>query len=375
MKRQGMIFTFAAFLTMAAVIPYAQTPKPKPQNAAKNDGIDAAHPPVYNVSPVIIALAYSPDGTTLAVSGYREVLLHKSDGSGIIARLVGKSKRLETLTFSPDGKLLAAIGGSPAQFGEVQFWDTTKNTLINAAEISPDTLYGAGFSPDGKFLSCGSTDNAVRILSVPDGKVKTKFDNHSDWTLATVWASDNKHLLSTGRDRAIKLIVAENGSFVDDINTHTSAFRAMTRHPKAEQVLVAGDDGTPRLYQVFRTGVRTMNQEDHNLLRVYEKQQGQINTLAFSTDGTMFAAGGESGIAIVYMTDNGGAAAPDKPIIGGKSLVTLKGNRGTVHAVAFHPNGKQVAVGGFDGKVRIYEVPSGKLIKEFVPVPLKQSGR
>ncbi len=343
---------------------------PKVQSETKGDAIDAAHPPAYTVPPVVNALAYSPDGSLLAVSGYREALLHKSDGSGIVARLVGKSKRIETLTFSPDGKMLAAVGGSPAEFGEVQFWAMGKNTLVNAAAISPDTLYGAGFSPDGKFLSCGCADNAVRIVFVPDGKVKVKFDNHSDWTLATVWASDNKHLLSTGRDRAIKLIVAENGSFVDDINTHTSVFRAMARHPKGDQVLVAGDDGVPRLYQVFRTAVRTMNQEDHNLLRVYDKQPGQINTLAFSADGTLFAAGGEAGTVSIYATDNGGAAAPDKPVIGGKALVTLKGGKGTIHAVAFHPSGKQVAVGGFDGKVRLYEVPSGKLLTEFVPVPI-----
>src|SRR2546425_4466616 len=41
------------------------------------DPIDAEHPPVYHRPPVISALAYSPDGQTLAVSGYREVLLHK----------------------------------------------------------------------------------------------------------------------------------------------------------------------------------------------------------------------------------------------------------------------------------------------------------
>jgi WD40 repeat protein len=357
----------SALLLTCPVLAQAQQPAAKPA-----DKIDAAHPPVYANSPVIIALAYSPDGSILAVSGYREVLLHRSDGSSIVGRLVGKSKRIESLLFSPDGKTLAAVGGSPAQFGEIQFWDWTNKTLTNAVQIGADTLYGAGFSPDGKLLSCGSADNAVRIVSVPDGKVKIKFDNHSDWTLATVWATDNKHLLSTGRDRAIKLIVAENGSFVDDINTHTSAYRTMARHPKADQVLVAGDDGIPRLYQVFRTAARTMNQEDHNLLRVYEKQPGQINTLAFSADGTLFAAGGETGTVSIYPTDNGGAASSGKPVIGGKTLAMLKAGKGTVHAVTFHPNGKEIAIGGFDGKIRVFEIPSGKLKNEFLPVPLQK---
>ena len=49
-------------------------------------------------------VAYSPDGTLLAVSGYHEVLLHKADGSGLVGRLVGLSERIQSLAFSPDGK-------------------------------------------------------------------------------------------------------------------------------------------------------------------------------------------------------------------------------------------------------------------------------
>jgi mono/diheme cytochrome c family protein len=51
---------------------------------------DAEHLPVYLAAPVLRSLEYSPDGTLIAVAGYHEVLLHKADGSGIAARLVGQ---------------------------------------------------------------------------------------------------------------------------------------------------------------------------------------------------------------------------------------------------------------------------------------------
>ena len=38
-------------------------------------------PPTYTGPVTITAIAHSPDGTALAVAGYREVLLHKPDGS------------------------------------------------------------------------------------------------------------------------------------------------------------------------------------------------------------------------------------------------------------------------------------------------------
>src|SRR6266852_2407703 len=80
---------------------------------AKNDtpananSFKLSEPPTYTSAPVISALAYSPDGKVLAISGYHEVLLHSADGSNLVARLVGESPRIESLAFSSNGAILA----------------------------------------------------------------------------------------------------------------------------------------------------------------------------------------------------------------------------------------------------------------------------
>ena len=309
----------------------------------------AEHPPLYHLAPVITALAYSPDGKTLAVSGYHEVLLHHADGSGLIARLVGNSDRI---------KLLAAGGGIPARSGEVQFWDTATNRLKNSASTTYDTLFGCSFSPDGKLLAFGAADNSARVISVPDGKEVLKLDNHGDWVLGTAFSRDGKDLVTASRDQAIKLTVVENGSFVDDINRHLSTVLCLARHPKEDQVLCGGGDGIPRLYQIFRTHVRTMMQEDYNLLREFERQPGPINAVAFSPDGELAAVASTDGTVRVYRVKDGTRVA------------TLRGAQGALFSVAFRPDGKQVAVGGLDGQVRLFALPTGQLAKAFVPVPL-----
>ena len=78
---------------------------------------DLESPPTYSMPPVITSLDFSPDGKLLAVAGYHEVLLHKADGSGLIARLIGVSERIESVCFSPDGKHLAVTGGLPGSHG------------------------------------------------------------------------------------------------------------------------------------------------------------------------------------------------------------------------------------------------------------------
>ena len=111
--------------------------------------VSQKEPPVYTSPPVITALAYSPDGSLLAVSGYREVLLHRPDGTGLEGRLVGLSDRIQSLAFTPDGKTLVAGGGTPARFGELQFWEVASRKLKRSVTVCQDTLFGVSLSPDG----------------------------------------------------------------------------------------------------------------------------------------------------------------------------------------------------------------------------------
>jgi WD40 repeat protein len=63
-------------------------------------------------------------------------------------------------------------------------------------------------------------------------------------------------------------------------------------------------------------------------------------------------------------------------VIGGKPLATLSGAQGTIFAIAFRPDGQQVAAAGMDGMVRIFALPAGTLVKAFIPVPVQAaSGR
>lgn len=346
--------------------------------------ITPSAPPVYRQPPVISALAYSPDGQTLAVSGYHEILLHKGDGSSLLCRMIGVSPRIESLAFSPDGSVLAAAGGAPGLFGEVQLWDMAKAKLKHSIPASADALFGLSFSPDGGKVAFGAADNAVRIASVADGKILLRVDHHQDWTLGTAFAitggaaTENRqqakgarenvalkmqagrlHLISVGRDRALKLTEADTGAFVDDINKLLEGLRCLAIHPKGEWIACGGDDQVPRLYQIFRTKPRVMMDDDLNLLRAFEKQPGPISALRFSPDGSLLAVGSTAGGEVrLYKTDTG------------ERVATLGGHVGGVFALAWRPDGKTLATGGHDGQVRLFSIPDGKLAKQFTPAPV-----
>jgi WD40 repeat protein len=407
--------------------------------SARGAVVDMAHPPVYVLPPVITSLAYSPDGQTLAVAGYHEVLLWKPDGSELLGRLVGLSERVQSLAFSPDGQRLAVTGGNPGRFGEVQVWDVTpspqpsprggegrvRGKLRLSQPVTFDTVYGASWSPDGKLIAFGCADNTLRAIDADTGKQVLYQGAHDDWVLGTVFSLQGTYLVSISRDRSMKLTDVPTNRFIDNITSITpgalkGGLQAVARRPSRyrtiaagvaalstmqpqgpplnlavglaaagtlaapehflskvpqdtpgaqpkvfDELLTAGADGTPRLYKMHREAKRVIG-DDFNKIRDYEALPGRVFTVCFNGDGTLFAAGSSlegKGEARVYNATDG------------KRLSTFEGQRGAVYTLDFSPDGSAVASAGFDGMVRINDPLTGKLLREFVSVPLTAGTR
>lgn len=362
---------------------------------------DMANPPGYTRLPVVPALAFSPDGSLLAVAGFHEVLLWKADGSELVGRLVGLSERVESLAFSPDGKKLAITGGNPSRMGEVQVWDVSKRKLVLSVPVTFDTVYGASWSPDGAKIAFGCGDNTVRAIDAKTGEQVLFMGSHSDWALDTVFSADGSHLISVGRDMAAKLTEVATQRFVDNITSITpgalkGGLAAVARHPKRDEIVIGGSDGVPKLYRVFRQTVRVIG-DDSNMIREFPAMPGRVYSVAVSADGKRIAAGssldGSSGEVAVYSYEFD-TSLPDKikaiqqKVVttrsaaekaaleayqkeGVKQIAHVKVGQGGVYAVAFRADGKVLAAAGGDGIVRLINPENGTMIKEFAPVTVK----
>jgi tricorn protease-like protein len=336
------------------------------EEGARDDS--AAAPPVsqprapaaYRSAPLVTAFAISPDGGTIATSGYHEILLTDTAGK-LKGRLPGASMRIHSLSFTPGGRKLVAVGGDPAQMGEVQVWDTAAGKLLHSIRASTDTLFGGSLSPDGKLLACGAADKAIRLFDIEAGKEVRKMEHHEDWVFQTTFGVDGKRLVTVGRDRAAKLIEAETGRFIENVNLLRDALTAVVRHPKKDWVAIGGAERIPYLYRMDRPRAMRIA-DDSTLIRKFDRQDGPILALAISPDGSRLAVGSETGDVRVYDTESGAETAK------------CSGHSGGIYALQFTPDGSQLITGGFDGKLRVYDM-KGALVRAFVAAPLDPAAK
>ncbi len=240
------------------------------------------------------------------------------------------------------------------------------------------------WSHDGTKLAFGCADNTLRAVETEKGQQILYQGAHSDWVLGTVFSKDSSYLVSISRDRTMKLTEVATQRFIDNITSITpgalkGGLQTVARNPqKTEQkvkstaagtdmsekwydeLLIGGSDGVPRLYKMHRTQKRVIG-DDFNKIREYPAMTGRINALAFHPDGSKFVAASSldgKGDVRFYQTADA------------KVVAKLDGQPGAVYAVAWRPDGAQVAVAGFDGTVRLVDPLTGKVVKEFVAVPV-----
>ena len=119
----------------------------------------------------VYAVAITPDGETVAVGGWtlggppNAVYLFDRDSGRLHQRLGGLPNVILHLTFSPDGRWLAAtLGGDNG----LRVWDWRSSTTALADSDVKDHSYGASWSSDNR-LATTSDDGNIRLYRPQPG--------------------------------------------------------------------------------------------------------------------------------------------------------------------------------------------------------------
>jgi WD40 repeat protein len=261
--------------------------------------------------------------------------------------LLGHTGRVHSVTFSPDGTLLA----SQADDGTVRLWNVPAGTLRSSLQLGGRSSRGGtcmAFVPDGTLCATGA--GMVQLWRVGDGTLLRVFDGTAT-RASSVAVAPAGRLLAVGSGWSeryapqIQLWDVADGQFVRALPAqHSGAVQSLAFSPDGT-LLAAGDEHV-RLWRVADGAlVQTLPPPTEAAL---------VFGLAFAPDGTTLAAGsGDHAVRLWRVAD-------------GMLRYALVGHEaaGYVRSVAFAPDGRLLAAGMSASRaVQLWRIPEGTLVR------------
>jgi WD40 repeat protein/serine/threonine protein kinase len=206
-------------------------------------------------------------------------------------------------------------------------------------------VWDVAFSPDSKTLATACADGFARIYSVPHGKLLATTASKEANIWRVVFSPDGALLASASGDAnstSVKVWNAGTGAETFSLVGHTARVRAVDFSPDGKLIATGSRDGTIRIWSAM---------DGRELNRFAVENAGvreETHDLHFTPDGSKLIA--TSGVSRVWEVPSG------------KVLRRFEETFRTVSAVS--PNGKRFALGGLDGKIQIFDSGSVKKVME-----------
>ena len=324
-----------------------------PTLQATSSVIEAAQEPLEGLlttgSPVS-SMAISPDGRTLAADEGTGISLWDVT-TGRKTAAVGHGGTTESMTFSPDGHILAVSDYG----GGISLYDasTGRKTTTALDQKGLQVTGTVAFSPDGRTLAAGSVGGGIVLWNVATGRVTATL-NHGNPFLdffddfgSVAFSPDGRTLATDSSLDGITLWNVATGQETASLSGGDLFGLTLPSGPSVSPDLSGFFDEV-----AFSSDGRTLATLDDRGIRLWDvttrrqsatlDKNNAVSSMAFSPDGRTLAAVDHSGIGLWDATT-------------GRETATLDLGA-TAESVAFRTDGGTLAVGGTDGDISLWDV-------------------
>lgn len=350
------------------------------------------------LSDYITAIAWSPQGKTLAVSSaagevmlWRDLASTQESNWPLLLLQMAEGHSLDCLAFSPDGQNLAAGGQAgqvkiwrlyedtrtyrcrPFQIVEnapawvdklawnpirnqlafslgryVQVWDADTGEVIATLNFDNSSVLDLDWSPDGQYLAIAGYQGA-KIWNAQSWNDDPYIVLVPSASLAIAWSPDGKYLACGNMDRTIAVIEWNNSiaSKSDDPNQDFFPWVMRGFPGKIRQLAWSQAQtqlGSSLLAASSLEGIVVWERAKESIgwaSRLLQQHSGVIQALAFQPNSFLLASASEDGWVCLWQKAK-------------KLAQILPGAPNGFSRLAWHPQGHQLAAGGQGGELLIW---------------------
>ena len=284
------------------------------------------------------------------------------------------NKAIETIAFSRDGQTLAA-----GRYREVHLWDISAGNLMSTFKTDQGWIYAVAFSPDGKTLASVNGKGArirstpvilldplaprhlvrhtIQLWDIKTGATRLTFPVNTLPITALEFSSDGTKLLIVSEQGFIDVYDSATGHrekfsrspFIHDAIRNTYQFRTLAFSSDGKIFATGGRDSDDRgLYNIADAEIQLWKADTGHLLHTFNSPGRRVNLLVFSPDGKTLASVGDDGDwwNKIFIWD-----MENRRLL---SVITT-GKRG-IMVLQFAPDSITLASGHTDGVVHLWDI-------------------
>jgi len=286
---------------------------------------EALSKPVGREAITELAMAMDQPGL-LAYHTDRVTLLAPTDETWLAPGVGGDPGSAGAFALSWDGAWLAVAGTNRS----VLMFDVKTRTPTGPECDLGDGVSSLAFSPDARYLACGTFGTKVYILEAPTLKQVNVLSNNTAFVTRLVFNRTGTQLASGCNDSHIRVWSFPECELVRDLTGHHGMIGDLAFSPDGRRLASGGTDHTIRLWKLA-------NPADQTLLHGH---RGPVKSVLFSRDGNRLFTGSDDGTVKVWDTSP-------------QQATNILHHAGYTADVCFSPDGTLLAVADYTSRTAV----------------------